>query len=175
LAYGYDAEATLRPRDFADSVERRPVEDPSAAAVRVMTVHQAKGLEFDAVFLPELDEELLGQPPNAIFWSDEPAGDVVGVLRYASKEVQEHLPDELRRRFRDRTVRAVREAYCLLYVALTRAKHALYLITAPSKPNERTVPKTFAGVLRAALGAEAPLEPGRVWFTIGDPNWRRKP
>ena len=35
----------------------------------------------------------------------------------------------------------------LLYVALTRAVHSLYLIIAPSKKNEKKIPYTFAGVL----------------------------
>ena len=43
------------------------------------------------------------------------------------------------------------ESLCLLYVAMTRAVHALYMIIAPSRENERSLPKTYAGVLRSAL------------------------
>ena len=36
-------------------VEAERVEDPTAADVRVMTIHQSKGLEFDIVVLPGTD------------------------------------------------------------------------------------------------------------------------
>ena len=55
LADEFDPQATLRAGDFIRYVEATSVEEPNPAAVRVMTVHKSKGLEFDAVVLPELD------------------------------------------------------------------------------------------------------------------------
>ena len=66
LAYGYEAQATERPTDFVAYVEGENVEDPSDAPVRVMTIHQAKGLQFGIVVLPELDVPLEGQPPLVV-------------------------------------------------------------------------------------------------------------
>ncbi|MGB7323617.1 MAG: UvrD-helicase domain-containing protein, partial [Rubripirellula sp.] len=79
LAMGYQQNAAPRLRDFVRLVREKRVERPQRAPVRVMTVHQAKGLEFDAVVLPELDSALtrggsgcvarvpeLGKPPEAI-------------------------------------------------------------------------------------------------------------
>ena len=37
-----------------------------------MTVHQAKGLEFDIVVLPELDVPLIGQPPPFVVHRQTP-------------------------------------------------------------------------------------------------------
>ena len=54
LGHRWDERATLRPTDFTRYVSGEAVEDPSSAWVQVMTVHQSKGLEFDAVVLPEL-------------------------------------------------------------------------------------------------------------------------
>ena len=64
LAHQYDSRATLRADDFVTFVESKRISDPSSANVRVMTVHQAKGLEFDIVVLPELDKSgsFPGQP-----------------------------------------------------------------------------------------------------------------
>jgi ATP-dependent exoDNAse (exonuclease V) beta subunit len=67
--------------------------------------------------------------------------------------------------------RAVEESLCLLYVALTRARHSLCMVIAPPKDNEKTVPYTFAGILRAALVGEEPLKPAAVLYTNGDPEW----
>ena len=43
----------------------------------------------------------------------------------------------------------------MLYVAMTRAVRALHLIVAPSKANERSLPSTYAGLLRVALKDDA--------------------
>ena len=63
------------------------------------------------------------------------------------------------------------ESLCVLYVAMTRAVHALDMIIAPSKPNERTWPKTFAGVLRGACAPGEPAEPETTLFLHGDAAW----
>ena len=76
-------------------------------AVQVMTIHQAKGLEFDAVFVPCLVEGRLPQSRrNDRF--DVPAGLAPG-LAGAGRE--DHVAEERR----------------LLYVAMTRARRNLYL------------------------------------------------
>jgi ATP-dependent exoDNAse (exonuclease V) beta subunit len=171
LAFIYDGRATLRPSDFVELVEKRKVEEPSPALVRVMTIHQAKGLEFDVVVLPEFDELIVGQTPSFITWEDEPAGPPVGVVAYVRDTIQSLLPEKVRNAFEKRVEQSVRESLCLLYVAMTRAIHALYVVVAPSPPNERSLPRTFNGVLRAALTGGDPLEPNAGWFEAGDPHW----
>ncbi|TXT33651.1 MAG: UvrD/REP helicase, partial [Planctomycetota bacterium] len=49
LADGFQPSATLRPSDFVEFVREERVADPSGDRIRVMTVHQAKGLQFDIV------------------------------------------------------------------------------------------------------------------------------
>jgi ATP-dependent exoDNAse (exonuclease V) beta subunit len=44
MAHAFDARAGLRPVDFAEHVRAERVDEPSAASVRVMTVHASKGL-----------------------------------------------------------------------------------------------------------------------------------
>jgi ATP-dependent exoDNAse (exonuclease V) beta subunit len=64
---------------------------------------------------------------------------------------------------RDETdARQVRESFCLLYVAMTRARDRLDLLVDAPKSNEMTIPATAAGLLRSALAPEA-TEPGVVW------------
>jgi ATP-dependent exoDNAse (exonuclease V) beta subunit len=58
--------------------------------------------------------------------------------------------------------RELREALCLLYVALTRARHRLDMIVQHRrKPTEPGA--NFAGVLCAALGAFGPAREGVLW------------
>ena len=57
LAFSYDTEnASSRISDFVTYIQNTKVENPDTVGIRVMTVHAAKGLEFDAVFVPELTE-----------------------------------------------------------------------------------------------------------------------
>src|SRR5690606_23716144 len=66
LAQTYEINRQPRLGDFVALVQAKRVERPQPAAVRVMTVHQAKGLEFDVVVLPELDGTLTRQARQTI-------------------------------------------------------------------------------------------------------------
>ncbi|HEV7225118.1 MAG TPA: UvrD-helicase domain-containing protein [Pirellulales bacterium] len=172
LAYRYEPEATLRTRDFVGYVESQRVDDPTSAQVRVMTIHQAKGLEFDIVVLPQLDVQLRGQPPAVVVGRPAPTAPANFVCRYAGKELQALLPPEVRRVFERQTDQAIRESLCVLYVALTRAVHALHMIIAPPTASEKNLPATFAGVLRSALGDGRPLIEREPLYEQGDAVWR---
>lgn len=171
LAYGYEAAATTRADDFVALVSEQKVEDPSAAAVRVMTVHQAKGLQFDVVVLPQLDTRLTGQPPPHVVGRPGPTEDVQHVCRYVAKDIRALLPEEFQRMFDEHHRQVVEESLCLLYVAMTRAVHALHVIVAPSPQNEKMIRNTLAGLLRAALADGQRVEPGSVLYEHGDPAW----
>lgn len=171
MAYAYQASATLRPGDFVAYVEETKVSDPVPVDVRVMTIHQAKGLEFDIVVLPELDARLVGQPDQFVIDRPDLIGPIERVCRYASADVQQLMPPDIQRMFTAATDREGTEALCVLYVAITRAVHALHMIIPPSASNERTFPCTFAGLLRIALKDDKPVDPNAVLFTHGDPQW----
>ncbi len=169
LADGYEPLATLRPTDFVAFVEGQRVEDPRAARVRVMTIHKAKGLEFDIVVLPQLDEALT-RPPGFVTRWDDPGIPPTRVCRYRSRDVQRMLPRDIQKAFEQTHERAVQESLCVLYVALTRAAHALYMFVAP-KPSTG---KSHAGLLRHALAEEVVLEPDKLLYECGDPNWHQR-
>ncbi|MBN2023095.1 MAG: UvrD-helicase domain-containing protein [Pirellulales bacterium] len=168
LAYHRDEAPPARIDDFIAMVRQRKVEDPSSAPVRVMTVHQAKGLEFDVVILPELDVKLFGQPPQLVVDRASPAEPIHRVCRYVAQKTRALLPAPFAELFVRYESQVVGESLCVLYVAMTRAAHALEMIVAPSKENEKTLPATLAGVLRAALGPGGPVGPETTLFETGD-------
>jgi ATP-dependent helicase/nuclease subunit A len=177
-AYGYDASATVRPRDFVRHVEATRVESPTSAPVRVMTVHQAKGLQFDLVVLPELDVRLKGQPPEVIIGRSAPTEPINIVCAYVSQSMQPMLPKRIQQAFADHDGRTINELLCVLYVAVTRAVHAVHLIVAPSKipkKNEKTgkpsIAATLAGLLHHALVGPKALAPGETAWELGAPDW----
>ena len=171
LAYGYESRASTRPDDFVNLVSQQKVEDPTSARVRVMTVHQAKGLQFDVVVLPELDVGLAGQPPQIVVGRPRPVADVQSVCRYVPKSLRPLVPMKFARMFDEHERQVVEEALCVLYVSLSRAVHALHMIVAPSRENEKTIRSTSAGLLRSALSDGHKADPGAVLYEHGDVDW----
>ncbi len=79
LAYRFDERSLRRPAEFLLHARKHRIADPASVPIRVMTVHKAKGLEFDVVVLPELDERLVGQPPRLVLSRSGPAGPITCV------------------------------------------------------------------------------------------------
>lgn len=171
LGYTYEPMATTRADDFVEFVENRRVESPTAARVRVMTVHQSKGLQFDICVLPELDKPLKGQTPQLVVGRAGPAQPIERICRYVNKDLQTLLPRKFQEMFTTYDRQQIEEALCVLYVALTRPIHALHMIIAPSKENEKSIPATAAGVLRAVLAEGSRAEPYATLYENGDPTW----
>ena len=169
LAHQHDHAATLRADDFVAFASSERVEDPTAANVRVMTIHKSKGLEFDVVVLPELDERLVGQTPAVLVESPSPTSPPTKVVPYANESERLAIP-ELETMARQWRTGQVRESLSLLYVALTRAVHALHMVVQPKNPDWR-YPQTFAGLLRHSLGQGNHALAGKVLFELGDENW----
>jgi ATP-dependent exoDNAse (exonuclease V) beta subunit len=174
LAYGYEAQATERPTDFVAYVAAKKVEDTAAAPVRVMTIHQAKGLQFAIVVLPELDIPLEGHIPPVVVGRTAPTHPITAVCRYVKKELRPLLPAQFQQMFEEHTTQVVNEALCLLYVAMTRAMQALYLMLAPARPQEKTIPKTLAGMVRGALCAGLTAPPETMLYEHGAPDWHQR-
>lgn len=170
MAYAYEPSATLRADQFIEVVASRRVESPSGARVRVMTVHQAKGLQFDIVVLPELDARLSGQTPSLVVGRSSPTQPIERVCRYVNANIRPVLPEAFQQMHEDCSRQGIEEALCVLYVALTRPIHALHMIIAPAKENEKFVPATAAGILRCALGSQR-AEPLSILYEYGDPDW----
>jgi uncharacterized protein YjiS (DUF1127 family) len=141
-----------------------------------MTIHQAKGLEFDIVVLPELEADLAGQSDLVVLERPDVTGPVTRVCRYAHEAVRKLMPAPFQHMFDEAVDRDVTESLCVLYVALTRAIHALHIIVSPSAANERIVRRNLAGLLRVALKDAGRVEPDAVLYQHGDPAWfRRRP
>ncbi len=123
------------PADFAALLEHlhstRGARGPNP--VQVMTIHRAKGLEFDHVFVPALDRGHHGGERRLLRWVDLPSESGESDLLIApapavgateAGTLDEWLKDLFRRR-------DANERRRLLYVAATRARRTLWLSGAP--------------------------------------------
>ena len=140
-------EPNATPRDFtrylAAVAESGLSEEEAPApvavpAVRVMTMHAAKGLEFDHVFVLGLSAGRMPGPVRPKRPDDVP-----------DELLKESLPEAGRR------VRQEAELRRLLHVAMTRARKGLVLAWPASVvPGATPRPSPFYEQARAALGAE---------------------
>ncbi|MAI69619.1 MAG: helicase [Rhodopirellula sp.] len=168
LAISYQLQAAPRVRDFVRLVREKRVERPQIAPVRVMTVHQSKGLEFDAVVLPELDGALTRASGSSVSDIKEIGEPPEGMTRYLNQKAWHFLTGHWQRVFGAQAGGGMTEALCLLYVAMTRARQGLYLIMQPAKKSAFDV-KTGASLVYHALGCQQdPTENNVLLYEHGD-------
>jgi ATP-dependent helicase/nuclease subunit A len=117
--------------------------DDSSNAVRILTVHKAKGLEFPVVFLAHAHRDVRGTTPNIAFSRDHGIG-----VRWREPGGAESTGDAAHQRIHaDRTRREAREENRLLYVALSRAREHLVVSFVQHKR-----PAYWSGEVAKALG-----------------------
>ena len=190
-----EGEATLRSfiayLDAAEQAEEtleatQPAEGDS---VKLMTVHTAKGLEFECVFVPSVAAAVgrNGEPVYSIFPNTRASNPLTSYseLPYEVREDAEHLPrfdgklNDFQKAVRDRVLEDERR---LFYVALTRAKQNLAVTGAwwYGRDKQPKGPSPFwtelgelagAGLVEVVVRDEAPdvnpmfhaMEDRRVW------------
>ncbi len=164
----------LRPSGFVRYAESVRVEEAGqgTAGVVVMTIHAAKGLEFDAVVLADLHGAFQDRQ-EFVTARDEPTGPVRAVYRAGNKAVRAMSP-EVEAAFAEHVERQRYEDLCGLYVAMTRAKRGLYVwlpgvgVTKSGKPGSRRA--SLGKVVLESLGAADEVG---VVYEEGDAAWMK--
>lgn len=99
----------------------------SADAVNVLTFHKSKGLEFDYVFIYDLDKSLNNKDQQDKIFMSEELGIAYNIAEYSNYGVRT-FPSHLRLAMEENEQRRfLTEEICLFYVAMSRAKEKLYL------------------------------------------------
>ncbi|MBL8266763.1 UvrD-helicase domain-containing protein [Steroidobacter sp.] len=121
-----DLEDVARLEEKLDRLFARPRPE-NRARVEVMTIHKAKGLEYDVVILPALNRLLRGEGRELMRWTRIPGQD--GGIVFAPIKAAGTDSDPMYRwiELLERE-RSARERGRLLYVAATRAKRVLHLL-----------------------------------------------
>lgn len=173
LASLYDNRPTARVRDFLNWLNHQEVSGIEEARIRVMTIHGAKGLQFDVVFLPDLEGPLGRSQGRLVYARSQPGGPIDWVCRGVNQELVEAnvFPDEVRDAYVRFRHRWIMEDLSVLYVAMTRAIYGLYMFVAPKKSERAGSSLSFSGLLCEVLSDRRPLTPGKIIFEQGDPHW----
>jgi len=105
------------------------VHGPSQATVALMTVHKAKGLEFDIVILPSLHREVRNQNYPLILFDEQPIQNKNRLLIAPIKSSESFTQEGIYRYLWDiKSQYYQMELVRLFYVACTRAKQHLHLV-----------------------------------------------
>lgn len=133
----------LRRRDGSEETQPTPIDD-GRDAVRIMTVHGSKGLEFPIVILPELGamtkEDMLAvtaieNPPRLVF-----TGTVSTLASRYLKLTNDRTAGEVT------AARKSAETDRLFYVAVTRAQQNVIFVCSPNRLNKRSFWKRVANL-----------------------------
>jgi ATP-dependent helicase/nuclease subunit A len=141
-------EPELGPFDFAEQIREiqrfdfkegdAPAYEDDSDVVKVMTIHKAKGLEFETVVLPQTDAKPFSD--KTAYRVDTRLGLVATKFLGPSSFLVHFVEDRVKRAEQAEELR-------LLYVALTRAKKRL-CVTMPKNPDSASLAKkisTFVG------------------------------
>lgn len=160
---GLDAQGGATPQQAAEWIERLEVsQSPGIAAVQVMTIHKSKGLGFDVVVLPDVPNDSI--PSAQYFDVAESAG---WITQTPPKWARDLIP-EMREAEAAWAASQRYEAFCMLYVALTRSKRGLYVLLEPPAGSQDADKPSLANWLATSISSNG--EPGIV-YQSGSPDW----
>jgi len=135
------------------SLYAAPDADPDCR-VQVMTLHKAKGLEFDVVILPSLDRQSGIDGVQLLNWFESSVDGEERLLLAPFEEqgLQTYSRDPLNRLVRKARQRCdEQEKLRLLYVACTRAKRELHLVARASHGADGTLKAPHTASLLSPL------------------------
>ena len=180
-AQEYDRLNLKNTSGFIDYVKSYKVSEGEAGnTIRVMTIHKAKGLEFDAVFLPDLQHSSItscGYIGTTISQKSVEDATASWVLEFPPKEIAA-ADKVLASHMKNLELDNAYEELCLLYVAMTRAKRALYLICTELAEQSEAI--FLATIIKQTINNEHNkisvnnLQAIQT-YQHGDPDWAKKP
>lgn len=134
----FDKEQLFGSQEFLEYIEllkENNLEDAEAAldtedseAVKIMTIHQSKGLEFEAVLIPDMDADQLKMSKKKenrlnLVYDGEKIISKLDINNPSSEESEEYKNYENKKLLKE-----LEESIRLLYVAMTRAKKYVLMI-----------------------------------------------
>jgi ATP-dependent exoDNAse (exonuclease V) beta subunit len=162
LALNHDTQPHADLADFIRFVRSERVQDEGAGIVRIMTVHKSKGLEFDAVFLPQLHYAMNRLQERDFLKQESRSGELEKIIPFPDQSMRS-LFAHLDAMHGNIVGEQVKEELSVLYVALSRAKHGLYFYLREAGSQKTVTP--------AELIASRFIPDRRSKYEVGDPHW----
>lgn len=156
MAHQFDALGGGTPSELVKQAREERVESPLSRGVRVLSMHAAKGLEFESVILMDLDTSIFGRAQDSVRVQTTSDG------KFFIQTNQELMTLQGREKLlKELQEEQWEEALSLLYVAMTRA--IAYLDIVVAKDSRRTTPKKSMAEWLHASGLKNQKVDGLSW------------
>lgn len=129
---------------FVRRARAHTLHDTSDVRVRLMTVHNAKGLEFDIVLLPDVHRAWT-QPAPAIITQRPKPLESLTIASLAPGASLRNIDPEIQALYQSNLDRKITEELSVLYVALTRPIHHLEIILPGRRAKPQSKPDADSG------------------------------
>ncbi|MCL9769334.1 UvrD-helicase domain-containing protein [Flavobacterium sp. HXWNR69] len=138
-------------------------------AVRIMTIHKSKGLEFPVVIFPFAEENFSSKPKDKLWIPLEDANVNFPKALINNKKEVETYGNEAKTIFQTKNQEEILDTINVLYVALTRAEEQLYVISNKLKPKkDGTYPNNLATYFIEFLLNLGNYEDTKLEYEFGD-------
>ncbi|MDB6079566.1 MAG: restriction endonuclease type ii-like, partial [Akkermansiaceae bacterium] len=179
-AHAYDETGDRSPESWLRRLEGLVQREYSSeGAIQIMTIHKAKGLEFDMVVAMDLAGGAFDDPSKAGILEFRDAAGLTGALLLPPKKEMLTADRDLRKLYEQWVADQCVERFCNLYVALTRARHATYVLLPKAPKNAPASEMRHDLWIRDAVGdaGEVVTWDGREWPALdltGDAGWHER-
>ena len=116
------------------------IDNPDPQSIQIMTIHKAKGLEFDHVIVPSLERTIKTNDDFLLQWLERPlptgSSDLILAPLKAAPEKSDPLYTYLKKIEKKKSEN---EVVRLLYVAATRAKNGLHFLFTLKKEKNQSI------------------------------------
>lgn len=139
-------------------------------AVRIMTIHKSKGLEFPVVIFPFAEEDYSKSPPQKMWLNaDEEIVGLPKALVDKSSKV-EGYGDEASEIYLQKKQEDLLDNINVLYVALTRAEEQLHIISGMNIGKDGKLPNNMSSFFIKFLELNAVFDENTSEYKFGNPQ-----
>ena len=138
-------------------------------AIRIMTIHKSKGLEFPVVIMPFADEDYAKKPKDKLWLDDEEQQIGLPKVLIDNNSGVEKFGEKALEVYTQKKQEELLDNVNVLYVALTRAEEQLYVISEYLEPNkEGKYANTAAAYFIQYLQYKRMFEEGVLEYHLGE-------
>jgi len=138
-------------------------------AVRIMTIHKSKGLEFPVVIMPFADEDYVRKPKDKLWLDAEKETFGLPKVLIDNSSAVENYGTEAALVYNQKKQEELLDNINVLYVALTRAEEQLHVISQFLEPNkEGEYPYNTASFFIKYLIGIGVYEPSIIEYEFGN-------
>ena len=138
-------------------------------AVRIMTIHKSKGLEFPVVIFPFAEEDYTRKPKDKLWLSNEEEAVELPKILIDNTSSVEGFGEAAKAVYDSKKQEELLDNINVLYVALTRAEEQLYVISQQLKPKkDGEYPSNMASFFIKYLKNQAVFDETKLEYAFGN-------